>query len=70
MPVMDGYEAMQKIRKMDDLKHIPIIAVTAKAMKEDREKCIRLGADDYMSKPINLNILGGLIEQWSLKKHK
>jgi len=70
MPIMDGYEAMQKIRENADIKHIPIIAVTAKAMKEDREKCIRLGADDYMSKPINLNILGGLIEQWSLKQHK
>jgi len=70
MPVMDGYEAMQEIRKNDAIKHIPIIAVTAKAMKEDREKCIQSGADDYMSKPINLNILGGLIEQWSLKKHK
>jgi len=70
MPVMDGYEAIQKIREDEEIKHIPIIAVTAKAMKEDREKCIRFGADDYMSKPINLNILGGLIEQWSLKKHK
>ena len=70
MPIMDGYEAIQEIRKTETIKHIPIIAVTAKAMKEDREKCIRLGADDYMSKPINLNVLGGLIEQWSLKKHK
>ena len=70
MPVMDGYEAIQEIRKQENIKHIPIIAVTAKAMKEDREKCISLGADDYISKPINLNILGGLIEQWSLKKHK
>ncbi|MGA1932260.1 response regulator [Arcobacter sp. YIC-464] len=70
MPVMDGYEAMEKIREDDSLKHIPIIAVTAKAMKEDREKCISLGADDYMSKPIDLNILGNLIKVWSTKKHK
>ena len=70
MPIMDGFEAIEEIRKTEAIKHIPIIAVTAKAMKEDREKCIQLGADDYMAKPINLNILGGLIEQWSLKKHK
>ncbi|UTJ07868.1 response regulator [Arcobacter roscoffensis] len=70
MPVMDGYEAMERIREDDSLKHIPIIAVTAKAMKEDREKCISLGADDYMSKPIDLNILGNLIKVWSTKKHR
>lgn len=70
MPVMNGYEAMEKIREDASLKHIPIIAVTAKAMKEDREKCISLGADDYMSKPIDLNILGNLIKVWSTKKHK
>lgn len=70
MPIMNGYEAMERIRQNEDLKHIPIIAVTAKAMKEDREKCISLGADDYMSKPIDLNILGNLIKVWSTKKHK
>jgi len=69
MPVMDGYETIQNIRNNDLLKHIPIIAVTAKAMKEDREKCILVGADDYISKPINPNILGGLMQQWSLKQH-
>ncbi len=70
MPVMNGYEAMEKIRENEKLKSIPIIAVTAKAMKEDREKCIQLGADDYMAKPIDLNILGNLINVWSKKKHK
>ena len=70
MPVMDGYEAMERIRENDKLKNIPIIAVTAKAMKEDREKCIKLGADDYMAKPIDINILGSLIKEWSQKKHK
>ncbi len=70
MPVMDGYEAMEHIRNDEKIKHIPIIAVTAKAMKEDREKCIKLGADDYMSKPIDLNILGDLIKAWSTKKHR
>jgi CheY-like chemotaxis protein len=66
---MDGYEAMEKIREDESLKTIPIIAVTAKAMKEDREKCIQLGADDYLSKPIDINILSNLIKVWSGKKH-
>lgn len=70
MPVMDGYEAMKHIRESEKTKDIPIIAVTAKAMRDDREKCLSLGADDYMSKPIDFNILGDLIKQWSLKKHK
>ena len=70
MPVMDGYEAMKKIKENEKLKHIPIIAVTAKAMKEDREECIRLGADDYMSKPLDITILGNIIKQWIKKKSK
>lgn len=70
MPVMNGYEAMEKIRENAKIKHVPIIAVTAKAMKEDREKCISLGADDYLSKPIDINILANLIKVWSNKKHK
>jgi len=70
MPVMNGYEIMEKIRKTQTLKHIPIIAVTARAMKEDRQKCIKLGADDYISKPININILAKLIKVWSKKRHK
>jgi CheY-like chemotaxis protein len=70
MPVMDGYQAMEKIRQNSKIRHVPIIAVTAKAMKEDREKCIRLGADDYLSKPIDITILANLINVWSNKKHK
>lgn len=70
MPIMDGYEAIKSIRGNTNLKHLPIIAVTAKAMKEDREKCIQLGANDYLSKPIDINILGNLIKVWSKKKHK
>ncbi|RXJ93562.1 histidine kinase [Malaciobacter molluscorum] len=70
MPVMDGYEAMERIRNNEKMKNIPIIAVTAKAMKDDREKCIKLGADDYLSKPIDINILANLIKLWSNKKHK
>ena len=70
MPVMNGYEAITSIRANDKLKHIPIIAVTAKAMKEDREKCINIGADDYLSKPIDIDLLSNLINIWSNKKHK
>jgi CheY-like chemotaxis protein/HAMP domain-containing protein len=53
MPVMDGYQAIKEIRKNDKIKDIPIIAVTAKALKEDRQKCIDAGADDYITKPVN-----------------
>lgn len=70
MPIMNGYEAIEKIREDERIKHIPIITVTAKAMKEDREKCISIGADDYLSKPIDINILANLIKLWSRKKHK
>lgn len=69
MPVMNGYEAIEEIKKDNELKDIPIIAVTAKAMSGDREKCLSVGADDYISKPIDLNILGSLIKAWSDKKN-
>lgn len=57
MPEMDGYEAIGIIRKNNKTKTIPIIAVTAKAMKGDEEKCLAAGADDYISKPVDLNKL-------------
>jgi hypothetical protein len=57
MPGMDGYETMQEIRKMPQYKKTPIIALTAKAMKGDREKCIEAGASDYISKPANVDRL-------------
>ncbi|MEA3444999.1 MAG: response regulator, partial [Bacteroidota bacterium] len=67
MPVMDGYEAMQTIRKQSRFKSLPIIALTAKAMKEDREKCISAGASDYLTKPVNVDKLLSLMRVWLYK---
>lgn len=67
MPVMNGYEAMEEIRKTEEIKSVPIIAVTAKAMKEDREKCIEAGADDYISKPVDVEELTELMKKWIKK---
>lgn len=64
MPEMDGYETMKKIRMDPELKSIPIIAITANALKEDRERCIAAGADDYISKPIDYHNLIKLISAW------
>ena len=55
MPKMDGYEAIEKIRAQSRFKQLPIIALTAKAMKGDKSKCIQVGANDYLSKPIDTN---------------
>jgi len=67
MPEMDGYETMEAIRKMPDQKNVPIIALTAKAMKEDRQKCIEAGANEYMSKPIVIEKLLSLLRVWLYK---
>lgn len=64
MPDMDGYEAMRYIRQSSHLQDIPIIALTAKAMKEDRDLCIAAGANDYISKPVRLDKLLSLIRVW------
>jgi len=64
MPKMDGYEAMREIRKQKRFKNLPIIALTAKAMKADRVKCIEAGADDYMAKPIDVDRLTSLLHVW------
>ncbi len=64
MPEMDGYEAMRRIRLDPKFKNTPIIALTAKAMKDDQEKCLAAGANDYLSKPINVDKLLSLIRVW------
>ena len=65
MPVMDGYEATEAIRKLEaGSSHIPIIAVTANAMKGDKEKCIECGMDDYISKPLRPNDLQEAVSRW------
>jgi CheY-like chemotaxis protein/signal transduction histidine kinase/HAMP domain-containing protein len=67
MPVMDGYEATRKIRKQAKFKKLPIIALTAKAMKDDREKCIIAGVSDYLTKPLNEQRLFSMLRIWLYK---
>ncbi len=64
MPEMDGYTAMREIRKIEKYRKLPIIALTAKAMKEDRNKCIGAGASDYLIKPVDTNKLISLLRVW------
>ncbi len=64
MPGMDGYEAMRKIRKQPRHRQLPIIALTAKAMKGDKVKCIEAGANDYLSKPVDTDKLLSLMRVW------
>jgi CheY-like chemotaxis protein len=67
MPEMDGYEAMKQIRSKLRLNDLPIIALTAKAMKEDKVKCLAAGANDYLSKPVETDRLLSLMRVWLYK---
>ncbi len=64
MPEMDGYQAMREIRKQNKYKKMPVIALTAKAMQGDRDKCIEAGANDYLTKPVDTDKLLSLLRVW------
>ena len=64
MPGMDGYETARSIRAVARFEHLPIISLTAKAMKGDREKCIAAGASDYITKPVDMDQLLSLMRVW------
>jgi len=64
MPDMDGFETMRRIRSQPTFRNLPILALTAKAMKGDREKCLDAGASDYISKPVNTDQLLSLMRVW------
>ena len=68
MPVMDGYQAMQAIRTRKSHRSLPIIALTARAMPEEQEKCIAAGANDYLSKPVDIERLLMLLRVWLFKQ--
>jgi tubulin-specific chaperone A len=67
MPEMDGYEAIREIRQGKGKQKLPIIALTAKAMKGDRAKCIEAGANDYLAKPVDFDKLMSLLRVWLYK---
>ena len=70
MPVMDGYAAMRAIREKSQHAQLPIIALTAKAMPEDRAKCLEAGANDYMTKPVDVEKLLSLMRVWLFKQER
>jgi CheY-like chemotaxis protein len=64
MPDMDGYDTMRAIRKVARFRSLPIVALTAKAMKGDREKCLEAGASDYIAKPVDIPQLLSMLRVW------
>ena len=64
MPKMDGYEAIKQIRKTVKGRNTPIIALTAKAMSDDRDKCLSAGANDYLTKPVEAGRLLSMVKVW------
>src|SRR5438045_7967601 len=67
MPEMDGYQTMREIRKDPKFRTLPILALTAKAMKGDREKCLEAGASDYIAKPVDTDQLLSLLLAWLVR---
>jgi CheY-like chemotaxis protein len=70
MPGMDGYETIRALREIEALRDLPIVAVTAKAMKGDREKCLESGASDYIAKPVDLDQLFSLMRIWVYERRR
>ena len=71
MPEMSGFEATEKIRSLESpLEHIPIVAITARALAGEREECLKLGMDDYITKPINYDALQNIIRTYLVNPHK
>src|SRR5690606_5679770 len=70
MPEMDGYETIARIRATEAIQAVPIIAVTAKAMMGDRERCMEAGASDYISKPVDVDQLVSLLRVWLYDRTK
>jgi CheY-like chemotaxis protein len=70
MPVMDGYQAMREIREDGSLGQIPIIALTARAMPDEQVQCMEAGANDYLSKPVEVERLLTLLRVWLFKQER
>ena len=64
MPEIDGIDTIREIRRIPECRDVPIIAVTAKAMKGDREKCMEAGAWDYIAKPVDTELMVGTLRAW------